>query len=81
MGLKYYSDMKYATLSYLFIQASIKTDNQLVVFSDYSWQDWLDTSRSTGAYIIFYKGWKFGHGRHVPVPVPQSISESEYNKA
>ena len=33
LGLKYYADMKYAPLSDLLIQANIKTDNQLIVFS------------------------------------------------
>ena len=41
-------------------------------FSDSSWQDWLDTGRSTGAYIIFYQGGPIDHGTHVPGPVDQS---------
>ena len=53
-------------------QASIKTENHLMGFSGYSWQDCPDTGRSTGAYIIFYQGGPIDHGTHVPVPVPQS---------
>ena len=44
-------------------------------FSDSSWQDFLDTGRSTGAYIIFYQGGTINHGTHVPGPVAQSSSE------
>ena len=52
-----------------------------MVFSDFSWQDCPDTGRSTGAYIIFYKGGTIDHGTHVPGPVPQSSAESYYNAA
>ena len=40
--------MKYASLSDLFIQANIKTENQFMDLSDSSWQDFPDTERSTG---------------------------------
>ena len=52
-----------------------------MAFSVSSWQDYPDTGRSTGAYMIFYQGWPIGHGTHVPGPVAQSIAESEYNAA
>ena len=54
------------------IQASINTKNQLIDFSDYIWQDWADTGRSTGAYIVFYQGGPIDHGTHVPGKVDQS---------
>ena len=64
--LKYYDDMKYSPLSYLFIQASNKNENQLMEFSDYSWKYCPDTSRSTVSYIIIYQGGTIDHGTHVP---------------
>ena len=70
--LKYYADMNDAPVTDLLRQANIKTKNHLVDFSDSSWQDFPDTRRSTGAYIIFYKGGPIDHGTHVPVPVSQS---------
>ena len=79
--LKYYADMNDAPVSDLLRQASIKTDNKLMAFSDYSWQDCPDTGRSTGAYIIFYQGGKIDHATHVPGPFSQSSVESEYNAA
>ena len=72
LALKYYADMNDALVSDLSIQASIKTENQLMDFSDSSWQDFPKTGISTGAYIIFYQGGKIDLVTHVPGPVAQS---------
>ena len=77
LGLNYYADMKYTPLSYMLIQASINTENQLMDFSDFSWQDLPDTGISTGAYIIFYQVGPIDHDTHVPGTVAQSIVESD----
>ena len=50
-------------------------------FSDYSWKYFLYTSRSTGAYIIFYQGGTIYHVTHATGQVAQSSAESEYNAA
>ena len=81
LGLKYYDDMNNAPVTDLLRQANIKTKNNLMDFSDSSWQDFPDTERSTGAYIIFYHGGPIDHGTHVTVPVAQYSAESEYNAA
>ena len=47
-----------------------------MAFSDSSWQDFPDTGRSTGAYIIFYQGVTIDHVTHVPGPVSHSSAES-----
>ena len=49
--------------------------------SDSSWQYFPDTFRSTGAYIIFYKGVTIDHGTHIPGTVARSSVEIEYNAA
>ena len=77
LGLKYYADMNDSPVTNLLRQDSIKTKNHLIAFSDSSWQDFPDTIRSTGAYIIFYKGGRIEHGTHVTGPVAQSSAESE----
>ena len=74
MVLKYYADINDAPLSDLLRQASIKTKNHLMDFSDSSWQDFPDTARSIGSYIIFYQGGPIYHGTHVPGPVAQLIA-------
>ena len=53
LGLKNYTDMNDAPVTDLLRQASIKTEDHLMDFSDSSWKDCPDTGRSTGAYIIF----------------------------
>ena len=70
--LKYYADMKDATLSELLRQANIKTENNFMDFSDYICQDCPDTGRVTGACSIFYHVVPINHGPYVPGPVDQS---------
>ena len=81
MGLKYYADMKHATLSDRPRQSYIKMENHLMVFSDSSWKYCPDTGRIIGTYIIFYQGGPIEHVTHVLGPVDQSSAESEYNAA
>ena len=50
-------------------------------FSDYSWQDYPDNGRITGAYILLHQVGPIDHGIRVPGPVSQSSAESEYNAA
>ena len=75
LGLKYYDDLNDAPVTDILIQANINTKNHLMEFSDSSWQDCLDTGRSTGAYIIFYQGGRIDHGTHVTGLVAQSSAE------
>ena len=71
MGLKYYADLNDSPVSDLLRQVSIKTEIHFMDFYDYSCQDFSDTGRSTGEYIIFYQGGPIDHGKHVPGPVTQ----------
>ena len=48
------------------------------MFSDSSWQDCIDTGRSTGGYIIFKSGGAVDHRCHLPVPIALSSGEAEY---
>ena len=57
----------------------IKTENQLMMFSNSIWPDCLYTDISTGGF--FYQGGSIDHYTHVPGPVDQSSAESEYNAA
>ena len=49
LRLKYYANIDDAEVYDLLRQASNKTENHLMDFSDSSWQDFPDTGRSTGA--------------------------------
>ena len=70
-GLRYYANMEDAPLSDLLKQARIKTDNQLMVFSDFIIQDYPDNGISTGAYIVFYQGEPIDHCTYVTGTVYQ----------
>ena len=71
LGLNYYAGINYERLYDLLRQDTIKTENQLMNFSDSSQQYCLDTGTNTRAYIIFYQGGTIDHGTNVPVPVDQ----------
>ena len=73
--------MKDAPVSDLLRKYNIKSENQLVEFSDSSWKYFPDTGRSKEAYIIFYQGGPIYHGTHLSVLDAQSSAESEYNAA
>ena len=51
LGLKYYADLNDAPVTDLLRQANIKTKNQLMDFSDSSWQDCPETGRITEEYM------------------------------
>ena len=79
LGLEYYSKIEDAHIYDLFIQDSIKSDNQFMVFSDYRWQDYPNNGISTGSYIVFYQGVPIDNCTQVTGPVAHSSAESEYN--
>ena len=54
LGLNYYGNINDAPVSGLLIQASIKTENQLMNFSGSSWKYCPDTCRITGSYIGYF---------------------------
>ena len=81
LGLKSYAFMNDAPLYDLLRQDRIINENQLLAFSDYSWQYCPETGRIIGACIIFYQGEKIDHCTHVTGPVNQSSAEREYNAA
>ena len=71
LGCKYYAVMKDLPLYGLLRQASIRTENQLMSFSDSSWQYCTYPDMSTLPYIIFYQCGPIDHVTHVIVTVSQ----------
>ena len=51
----------------------------ILLFTDSSWQDCPDTSRSTGAYILYMFGSIVDAASFIPNPVALSSAEAEYN--
>ena len=79
--LRYYDKIEDAPIYDLLRQDIINTDKKWMVLSESRWQDYQDTSRSTGSYTVFYQGGKNDHFTHVPGPVAKSSSESDYSTA
>ena len=52
-----------------------------MTISQFSCQQFPNTSILTGASLIVYQGGTIDHGTHVPGPVYQSSAESDYNVA
>ncbi len=52
--------------------------SNLIGFSDASWQDCLDTGRSTTGYKVFAQGGIIEANSSMPVPVALSSAEAEY---
>ena len=50
----------------------------MIAFSDLSWNDCVDTGRSTGGHITFVPGGGADYRSHLPVPVAMSSGEAEY---
>ena len=77
VGLIHYAKRYDAPLSDFLRQARIKSENQFLVLFDSIWKDYTYTGRSTGSYIVFYKGVPIDHLTHVPGPVAQDSAGIE----
>ena len=62
-------------------EASINSENQVMMLSDSIWQDYPDNRRITGSYTVFYQVRPIDDCTHVPGPVEQYSAESENNVA
>ena len=81
-GIKFYHDVHKTQLY------SVKNDNNLkvskgsiITFTDSSWNDCVDTGRSTGGYIQMFQAGAVDYGSHLPVLVAMSSGEGEYISA
>jgi hypothetical protein len=59
----------------------ISLDYPFITFSDSSWNDDIDTGRSTGCFMIICMGGVVEHSSNMPDPVALSSAEAEYNEA
>jgi len=84
LGITFYSDVERSEI-YMMLRSSDIADEvckQLfLTFCDSSWNDDVDTGRSTGCYLISYMGGIVDHSSNMPGPVALSSAEAEYNEA
>jgi hypothetical protein len=80
IGIKFYSDMNDSPISHMLIAENIQQNHPFFTFSDSSWNDDIDSGRSTGCFIIVYMGGIVDHSSNLPDPVALSSAEAEYNE-
>ena len=78
--IKFFKDFTKSPLYKILIENNILdiTAEGAITFSDSSWNDCIDTGRSTGGYISSLQGGVVDYGSHLPVPVAMSSGEAEY---
>ena len=81
-GLKFYYD-PYKTLLYSVLRENninVSPDS-ILTFSDSSWNDCIDTGRSTGHNITMIQAGAVDYSSHLPIHVAMSSREAEYISA
>jgi hypothetical protein len=81
LGFKFYSDINMSPIIRLLSSNGISLDILLCTFIDSSWNDDIDTSRSSGCFMIFYMGGVVEHSSNMSDLVALSSAEVEYNEA
>jgi hypothetical protein len=79
-GIRFYPNPKQSPVHALLRSHDIET-NDIIAFSDASWQDCPDTGRSTVGYLVFYQGGLIAASSSIPRPVAMSSAEAEYMAA
>jgi hypothetical protein len=79
-GIKFYSEVKLSPLYQLMVDSGNAdiADVPIIQFTDSSFQDCPDTSRSTGGYLTFMQGAVVDAVSTMPAIVSQSTCEAEY---
>ena len=81
-GIKFYARVKDSPLFKLLEEKNIQiSDETVLTFIDSSWNDCIDTGRSTGGNITFRQAGAVDYGSHLPVPVAISSGEAKYISA
>ncbi|KAG7346413.1 hypothetical protein IV203_038386 [Nitzschia inconspicua] len=79
-GIKFYSDIKLSPLYQMMIETgnAEHAEAPLILFTDSSFQDCPDTSKSMGGYLLFMKGGVVDNSSHLAGVVCHSSCEAEY---
>ena len=59
---------------------NLDTEQEIAIFGNSSWQDDIDTSRSTGCNLVTYQGGVINHSSNLLKPISMSSAEAEYVK-
>jgi hypothetical protein len=69
IGLKFYSNAMDALIIHMLINDKIQQDHPFFTFLDSSWNDDVDSGRSTGCFLVGYMGGIVDHSLNLPDPV------------
>ena len=75
IGLRFYSPKETPAIQHLLTKTNPDfkfEDHPIILFSDSSWQDCPDTSRSTGCYLLYIYGSLVDGASFVPTPIAMS---------
>jgi hypothetical protein len=80
-GIKFYSNPAESPIHQLMSEKKLSYVNEypIVIYADTSFQDCLDTSRSTGAHLIFMQGGVIDQNSSMPSLISMSSCEAEYS--
>ena len=77
--LKFFSNYKEFPIFKALRDNNIKIDEETIVtFTDSSWNDCIDTGRSTGGNCTIVQGGPVDNSSHLPIPVAMSSGEAKY---
>jgi hypothetical protein len=79
LGICFYHDVTEAPITKMLMTENIQQTHTFYGFSDSSWNDDVDTGRSTGCFIIVYMGGVVDHSSNLLDPIAMSSAEAEYN--
>ena len=78
-GLRFYSKIESSPLFQILKNNNLQiTEDTVVTFTDSSWNDCVDTGRSTCGNLAMTQGGAADCSSHLPVPVAMSSGEAEY---
>ena len=81
LGLKFYSDHSRSPVALMLKEQNVDiADNLLYSFSDLSWNDGVDSIRSTGCFLIYCMGEVVDHNSNLPDHVSLSSAKAEYTE-
>jgi hypothetical protein len=81
LGIRFYSFIGDAPITKMLVEQQMGPEHPFYAFSDSSWNDDMETGRSTGGYMIWYRGGIVDHSSNLPDPMALSLAEAEYNEA
>jgi hypothetical protein len=80
-GITFYGELSDAPIYKMLKSIDLETKAPFLMMSDSSWNDDVDTGRSTGMFEGFYQGGCVDHSSNMPDPIALSTAESEYNQS